>query len=101
MNEVEFRNWLGKKNVKKKIQGDHVSRLKRVEKELIHCDIDEEYRSDRCEHLLSLFRNMGKNEEMQRYSGVNLPIGKYYMSTYKYSLQKYIDFCDEVTLEQK
>ena len=55
MNEVEFRNWLEKRNVKKKVQADYVSRLKRIERELNHCDIDEQYRNDKCEHLMSLF----------------------------------------------
>ena len=39
MNEVEFRNWLASKGMKKKVQSDTVSRLKRVEKEINRCDI--------------------------------------------------------------
>ena len=68
MNEVEFRNWLEKKGTKKKVQSDTISRLKRVEKEINRCDIDEQYRNDRCEYLLSLFTNMGNNEEMKKYT---------------------------------
>lgn len=101
MNEVEFRNWLEKKNIKKKVQGDCVSRLKRIERELNHCDIDEQYRSDKCEHLLAAFLNMGKNEDMKKYPDANLPIGKYYMSTYRHSLKQYIKFCEETISEQK
>ena len=40
MNEVEFRNWLLKNGTNKKVQGDCVARLKRVERELGHCDLD-------------------------------------------------------------
>ena len=101
MNEVEFRNWLEKRNIKKKVQGDCVSRLKRIERELNHCDIDEQYRSDKCEYIMSLFLNMGENEEMKKYPGADLPIGKYYMSTYRHSLKQYIKFCEEITLGQK
>jgi len=76
MNEVEFRNWLGKRNIKKKVQGDCVSRLKRIEHELNHCDIDEQYRSDKCNRLMSLFANMGKNPQMKEFPDADLPIGK-------------------------
>ena len=96
MNEVEFRNWLINKGVKTKVAGDTISRLKRIEREIENCDIDEQYRSDKCEFLMSLFGNMGVNDNMKKYSNVNLPIGKYYMSTYRHSLKQYIQFCEEV-----
>lgn len=95
MNEVEFRNWLIKNNVAHKVASDTVSRLKRIEREIKNCDINEQYRSDRCEYLLSLFLNMGNNEEMRRLSMGGFPIGKYYMSTYRYALKYYVRFCDE------
>lgn len=95
MNEVEFRNWLGKKGADKKIQCDCISRLKRIEREIENCDIDEQYRSDQCETLLLLLENNGNNEEMKKHPQANLPIGKYYMSTYRLALKKYIQFCDE------
>ena len=101
MNEVEFYNWLSKKNMKRKVQADCVSRLKRIERELNHCDIDEQYRSDKCEYLMTLFSNMGQNNEMKKYPNANFPIGKYYMSTYRYSLKKYIQFCQDTISEQK
>lgn len=41
MNEVEFRNWMSQKGVKHKVQSDCISRIKRVERELNHCDMDE------------------------------------------------------------
>lgn len=96
MNEVEFRNWLINKGVKTKVAGDTISRLKRIEREIENCDIDEQYCSDKGEFLMSLFVNMGVNDNMKKYSNVNLPIGKYYMSTYRHSLKQYIQFCEEV-----
>ena len=96
MNEVEFKNWLSKKGINKKLQSDCVSRLKRIERELNHCDIDEQYRSDKCEHLLSLFVKMGVNDSMKQYPNTNLPIGKYYMSTYRLALKQYIKYCEDV-----
>ena len=83
MNEVEFRNWLINKGTKTKVAGDTISRLKRIEREIENCDIDEQYRSDKC--------------EMKKYPNANLPIGKYYMSTYRLALKQYIQFSDDVT----
>lgn len=95
MNEVEFRNWLQTKGVKQKVVSDTISRLKRIEKEIENCDIDEQYRIDKCEVLSNLFLDMGKNEEMKKYPNANFPIGKYYMSTYRHALKQYIKFCEE------
>ena len=67
MNEIEFRNWLINKGAKTKVAGDTISRLKRIEREIENCDIDEQYRSDKCEHLLAAFLNMGENEDMKKY----------------------------------
>lgn len=96
MNEVEFRNWLIGNGCTPKIAGDHISRIKRIERELNHCDIDEQYRSDKCEYLIGLFANNGKNDEMKKIADTKLPIGKYYMSTYRLAIKKYIMFCDEI-----
>ena len=96
MNEIEFKNWLSKKNMNKKVQSDIVSRLRRIEKEIYHCDIDEEYRNDKCKYLISLFSNMGYNSEMEKYKNTNFPIGHYSMNTFKYALRQYIHFCDEL-----
>lgn len=97
MNEVEFKNWLIKHGTKRKIASDEVSRLKRIERELKNCDIDEQYRRDKCEYLLKLFLGMGINEEMKKYPNANFPIGKYYMSTFRYALKQYIHFCEETS----
>lgn len=97
MNEVEFRNWLINKGVRTKVAVDIVSRLKRIEREIENCDIDEQYRSDRCVNLSKLFLHMGNNEEMKKYSSANFPIGKYHMNTYRYALKQYIQFADDIT----
>ena len=102
MNEIEFRKWLSQKGTTKKVQSDFVSRLKRLERELNQCDIDEQYRIDKCNYLMSLFYRMGNNDSMKQHKNINLPIGKYYMSTYRYALKKYIKYCDEtVTLTKQ
>ena len=95
MNELEFKKWMNDREMGKKIQGDCISRLKRIEREIDHCDIDEQYRNDRCEYLMSLFLKKGENEKMRKYPNADFPIGKYFMSTYRAALKKYIQFCDE------
>lgn len=92
MNEAEFRNWLSKNGVADKLQSDCVSRIKRIEKELNQCDIDEEYSRDNCKHLMAVFSNMGINHEMKKYPHANLPIGKYYMNTYRRAIRQYVEF---------
>lgn len=101
MNEVEFRNWLLNKGVKPKVAGDMISRLKRIEREMQNCDIDEHYQHDRCEHILQLFLTMGNNEEMKKYPNTDLPVGKYYMSTYRYAIKRYIQFLNEGTIDSQ
>lgn len=96
MDELGFRSWMNNKGIDKKLQSDYVSRIKRIEREIDNCDIDEQYRSDRCEYLKSLFAHMGDNDEMKKYPNAVLPIGKYYMSTYRYALKQYIQFRDEI-----
>lgn len=95
MNEIEFRKWLSAKEKPKKVISDTISRLKRIEREIDHCDLDEAYHNDRCEFLLEVFSKMGNNDKMKQFPNANLPVGKYYMSTYRHSLKQYIDFCDE------
>lgn len=100
MNEIDFRIWLLKKDTNKKVVSDLVSRLKRIEKEINHCDIDYEYHSDKCEKLLSYFYKKGINAQMETIE-TSLPIGKYQLSTYRYALKKYIAFLDEFTLNNQ
>lgn len=91
MDELGFREWMSTYDIKKKIQGDCISRLKRIEKEL-EIELDECYEETELKSILEAFLKMGLNEEMQKYGDVNLPIGKYYMSTYRHSLKQYIAF---------
>lgn len=99
MREVEFREWLKEGGMNTKVIGDTLSRLRRIEKEIKNCDIDEQYRRDRCQYLLEMFRNMGNNDFMNQCENSNLPIGKYYMNTYRLALKKYISFLDSLILE--
>lgn len=92
MNEVNFRLWLNDNGYSKKVQSDIVSRLKKIEREFGFIDIDDEYSNDKCEKLLSSFKNKGENEEMKRFNSLSLPIGKYQLSTYKYAVSLYLKF---------
>ncbi len=96
MNEVEFRNWLLQNNVKRKVQSDIVSRLKKIEREIEDCDLDAQYKTDRCERLMYLFSNMGLNDEMKKYPNAHFPFGKYYMNTFRYAIKCYVSFCNEI-----
>lgn len=95
MNELVFRQWLSKNDVPKKMQSDFVSRLKRLERAIENCDIDEQYRIDKYLYLFSLFQNKGLNENMKKYKNVDLPIGKYQFSAFKYALKKYKQYLDD------
>lgn len=94
MNEIEFRGWMIDAGKNKKVIGDTISRLKRIEREIGHCDIDKEYHNDRCTQLLELFCNKGENDAMRKYK-TSFPIGKYHMSTYRHAIKQYVKFCDE------
>jgi len=94
MRIAEFRAWMEENGIKTKVAGDSISRLSRIERELAPCDIDAEYEKDQCNRLLAAFANMGRNEIMASYPNAKLPIGKYYMSTYRHSLKQYIQFVE-------
>ena len=98
MNGVEFKNWMDKNNVNHKVQSDIISRIKKIEREIENCDIDEQYRRDKCNYLMSLFLNMGLNEKMKKYPNANFPIGEYYMSTFRYAIKYYVKFCESHSL---
>lgn len=91
MLEIEFKAWLINNGDREKITSDHISRIKRLERELNHCDIDEEYKKDKCTYIISLFKNKGINKCMEEYNS-KLPIGKYYLASYVYSIRKYLEF---------
>ncbi len=92
MNEINFKLWLNDRGYSKKVQSDIISRLKKIEREFGFIDIDDEYANDKCEKLLSSFKNKGENEEMNRFNSPSLPIGKYQLSTYKYAVSLYLKF---------
>lgn len=98
MNEIDFRNWLIKNGKKSKIASDTISRLKKIEKDIDYCDIDEQYRKDKCKYLLSLFQKMGENDCMRKYLLQRFPIGKYSMNTYRHAINQYIKFLDSTTV---
>ena len=92
MRELDFYIWLTSNNTPKKLCCDYISRLKRLEHSLLNCDIDEEYKKDKCISLLDLFDKSGQNEKMTSRHIGNLPIGRYYLATYKYAINKYLKF---------
>ena len=97
MREVEFKQWLKDCGTTSKVITDTLSRLRRIEREIENCDIDKQYRSDKCKVLLEMFKHMGKNDLMKEYPNTTFPIGKYYMSTYRLALKKYVLFLESVT----
>ena len=98
MNEIDFKEWLQTQNTTKKVQGDLISRIKRLERAFDNIDIDEEYTKDKCFFIISLFKNKGLNSEMDRFENSCLPIGQYQLNTYKYALKKYISFIESKAL---
>lgn len=94
MNEIYFRKFLISKKYSKKLCSDFISRIKRLENTIENCDVDNEYDKDRCKKTLSLLENNGDNEELKKVLIGPLPVGKYSMSTFRYSLKKYIEYRD-------
>lgn len=58
-------------------------------------EFDGQYRSDKFSYLFSLFQNKGLNDNMKKLKDVNLPIGKYQLSVFKYALNKYKQFIED------
>ncbi len=98
MNEFEFAIWLSKHNVSKKLCSDYVSRLKQLERSLLDCNLEDEYYKNKCSDILLIFKNEGRNEKMASLHIGNLPIGKPYLSAYKYALNKYICYMNETSI---
>lgn len=96
MNEYEFYMYLRKLGTSIKVCSDNISRIKRVEKSIKDCDIDEEYHKDKCESLLNLLKKKGENEDIKKVLIGTLPIGSYTMNTYKYAIRKYVAFMEEL-----
>lgn len=92
MDELSFKQWLAASGKNKKVQADTVSRLRTLQRELGISDLEEEYGRDSCGRILSALQHKGENEIMRSYGAVNLPIGRYTLSTYRYALNLYIRF---------
>jgi|GEM_PF-617252 hypothetical protein len=97
MNDFDFYLYLIKCKTPQKVSSDIVSRLKRIEKSIFDCDIEEEYYKDKCETLLRMFSNKGENEELKKALIGSLPIGNYAMNTFKYAIRKYVVYMDWFT----
>lgn len=93
MKEIEFKDWLKTKSTSNKVISDTVSRLKKLERSL-NIDIDSEFEFDKCTHLYSFFDNVGLNSYSASVKDCTLPIGKYYLSTYKLALKKYLKYLE-------
>lgn len=91
MNVELFKNWLEKNGKNQRVAANAISRLKTLQREL-SIDLDSEYQKNQCKTILAALSNKGQNEVMESYGDVNLPIGKYSLSAYRYALKHYIDF---------
>lgn len=97
MNTVEFNNWLLSNGKSKKVASDIISRLKRIDYELINSSVessvDNEFNFDRCSRLLRSFSRKIPDEE-KILKGSSLPLKKPEIANYKYSLNQYISYLD-------
>lgn len=91
MNEIDFRNWIAEQGISKKVQGDIISRLKRVERELNKCNLDKEFEKDQCESIKELFLKKGDNHSMRKRK-TSFPIGSNSMNCYRHAIKRYVDF---------
>lgn len=97
MNIVDFSNWLLSNGTNKKVVSDIVSRLKRINRELMsrksYTTIDNEYSKDKCRTLLKSFDKAYTENNLLVDS--NLPLDKPYLASYKYALNKYLHFLNQ------
>ena len=92
MKELDYRKWLNENGVAKKMQSDFVSRLKRLEIKLEIFDIDEEYKSDKCQKLLKYLSEGCKNSPYSK--GLSLKGTSNQYTVLKYAVKKYISFLE-------
>jgi hypothetical protein len=95
MKKEEFRTWLKNVDGRNAHQAsDHVSRIKRIEKEVsildgVDCDVEVECQRDQCEELMAKLL-LSNRKKMPEHIGLpETPMG---MSRLRSSLRKYIDF---------
>ena len=92
MNENEFREWLKSNGKNKRVIGDSVSRMRTLQREL-GVNLENEYKKDKCETIMrALTIDKGENDIMKQYGAVSLPIGKFTLGAYRYSLKNYISY---------
>lgn len=90
MKELDFRNWLNKNNVSKKMQSDFISRIKQIEIKL--SNIDYEYAKDKCSKLLEYFSSGCKNPTYTNSFEFKNTSTQY--SVLKYAIKKYCSFLE-------
>lgn len=93
MNTLEFSSYLLSKGVNKKVISDIISRLKRINNELLEIgtNIDEQFNLDKCKAIFESF-NRKKPHSKKMLKGSSLPLDKPEISNYKYALNKYISY---------
>lgn len=87
-----FKTWLLDNGYKPKIVSDNISRLKRIQKEIPDCNLDEEFEKDKCNNLLNMLSKNNSLNLKEKYPDINLPIGKHSMGTYRLSIRLFIKF---------
>lgn len=91
----KFEDYLIKNGQSKKVASDIISRLKRLEIEF-KCDLYKEYIKNKCADIVKLLDHNCDNSEAEKYH-LTLPVGKYYISTYRTALKKFIKFLGDQT----
>lgn len=94
MQELEFRKWLNENGISKKMQSDYISRLKRLETKLEFFDIDEEYKTDKCQKLLKYLTDGCKDSPYSR-ELILLGTSRQY-TVLKHTVKKYITFLESI-----
>ena len=96
MSIVDFSNWLLSNGTNKKVASDIVSRLKRINRELMeqptYTTIAMQYQKDKCEELTKSF---GKDNYNNIFPYSKLPFGSPSIASYKHALKKYLLFLED------
>ncbi len=101
MDEIGFRMWLSSQGMSQKQIKDNCSRLKSIEKTLLpYYDIDLEYAKNKCTDILRFFNDKGALFKVYC-ENITLPVGQYYLSSYKLALRKYINYLDSVNAKKQ
>lgn len=98
MEREKFRDWLLGKDLNAKVISDHLSRVARIER-AFSISLNAEFKKDQFSRLFSLFRRYGINPDVQKFSRIDLPVGKTSMASIKHSLKVYGQFLIETGVE--